>query len=254
MIDQRGIAKVPTFSGRRDHFEEWAFPFESYCGLLGWEKYLDTAKASVTEIEMWALNDEAERVGRSLYHLLVSTTKGTALSIVRLTERGNGFEAYRKLVVEFRPHLNEEHGVMLQMILTPTWWTERASKQNFTEVLIAWDELIARYEQASSEKVTGNMRTSTIMAHAPEEVRNLLRAAPAEVRSDHGKMRTTIFEAIIGRQRGSCALLPMYDGGQKPMEVDAIYGPRRRERDNPRAASRRTENGRRHRALHGRGR
>ena len=154
LIDQRGIAKVPTLSGRREHFEEWAFPFESYCGLLGWEKYLDTAKASPTEIEMWALNDEAERVGRSLYHLLVSTTKGTALSIVRLTERGNGFGAYRKLVVEFRPHLNEEHGVMLQMILTPTWWNERASKQNFTEVLIAWDELIARYEQASSEKVT----------------------------------------------------------------------------------------------------
>ena len=38
LIDQRGIAKVPTFSGRREHFEEWAFPFESYCGLLGWEK------------------------------------------------------------------------------------------------------------------------------------------------------------------------------------------------------------------------
>ena len=86
---------------------------------------------------MWASNDDAERVGRSLYHLLVSTTKGTALSIVRLTERGNGFEAYRKLVVEFRPYLNEEHGVMLQMILTLNWWTERASKQNFTEVLIA---------------------------------------------------------------------------------------------------------------------
>ena len=25
LIDQRGIAKVPAFSGRRDHFEEWAF-------------------------------------------------------------------------------------------------------------------------------------------------------------------------------------------------------------------------------------
>ena len=62
---------------------------------------------------------------------------------------------------------------MLQMILTPTWWHERANKQNFTEVLIAWDELIARYEQASSEKVTGNMRTSTIMAHAPEDTRGV---------------------------------------------------------------------------------
>ena len=131
LIDQRGIAKVPTFSGRREHFEEWAFPFESYCGLLGWERFLDSAKVSPDEIEIINLSDEAEAVGRSLYHLLVSSTKGTALSIVRLIERGNGFEAYRKLTLEFRPHLNEEHGVMLQMILTPTWWTERTSKQNF---------------------------------------------------------------------------------------------------------------------------
>jgi hypothetical protein len=168
LIDQRGIAKVPTFSGRREHFEEWAFPFESYCGLLGWERYMDSARQAATEIEILTLSDEAERVGRSLYHLLVSTTKGTALSIVRLTERGNGFEAYRRLVVEFRPHLNEENGVMLQMILIPTWWQDRLGKQIFTEVLIAWDEMVARYEQASGEKVSNNMKTSTIMAHAPD--------------------------------------------------------------------------------------
>ena len=120
-----------------------------------------------------------------------------ALSIVRLSKKGNGFEAYRRLVIEFRPHLNEEHGVMLQMILTPTWWQDRLGKQIFTEVLIGWDEMTARYEQASGEKVSNNMKTSTIMAHAPDEVKTLLRAAPAEVRSDHTRMRATIFEAII---------------------------------------------------------
>jgi hypothetical protein len=224
LIDQRGIAKVPTFSGRRDQFEEWIFPFESYCGLLGWETYLDSAKAMTTEIELLSLSTEAEGVGRSLYQLLVSTTKGTALSIVRPTQRGNGLEAFRKLMSEYRPHLNEEHGVMLQMILTPAWWPERLAKQNFTEVLIAWDEMIARYEQASGEKVSNNMKTSTVMAHAPDAVKTLLRAAPAEVRKDHSRMRSTIFEAIIGRQRGACTLPPMFDGGSKPMEVDAIWG------------------------------
>ena len=124
------------------------------------------ATDQVEEIEILNLSDEAERVGRSLYHLLVSTTKGTALSIVRLTERGNGFEALRKLYLEFRPRLNEEHGSMLQLVLTPSWWKEREGKQSFAEVLIAWDELIARYEEATNEKVTGNMKTSTIMPHA----------------------------------------------------------------------------------------
>ncbi len=65
LIDQRGIAKVPTFSGRREHFEEWAFPFESYCGLLGWERFIDSAKVSAEEIEI--LNFERRgRAGRPL--------------------------------------------------------------------------------------------------------------------------------------------------------------------------------------------
>ena len=47
------------------------------------------------------------------------------MSVVKLTERGNGFEAMRRFYQEFRPKLNEEHGAMLQQILTPTWWRER---------------------------------------------------------------------------------------------------------------------------------
>ena len=73
----------------------------------------------------------------------------------------------RRLYLEYRPKLNEEHGQMLQQVLTPLWWKEREGKERFTEVLIAWDELISRYERATGETVTQNMKTSTIMAHAP---------------------------------------------------------------------------------------
>jgi hypothetical protein len=67
------------------------------------------------------------------------------------------------------------------------------------------------------------MRTSTIMAHAPEEIKSLLRAAASEVRSDHARMRTTIFDAVVGRQKASCAI-PAMNEGPRPMEVDAIMG------------------------------
>ena len=76
-------------------------------------------------IDRARLNAQAEQIGRSLYHLLASTTKGTALSIVKLAERGHGFEALRRLYEEYRPRINEEHGSLLQQILTPMWWRER---------------------------------------------------------------------------------------------------------------------------------
>ena len=178
LLDQRGIGKCKGFSGKRENFEKFIFPFESYCALLGWESLMIAARDETTEIDNDLLNDDAKAISRSLYHLLVSLCEGMAMNIVKLTERGNGFEALRKLYKEFRPKLAEEAGALLQAILTPTWWKER--KCLFTETLVAWDDLIERYRLATSENITDNMKCSTILAHAPEMVKVILRSAPAE--------------------------------------------------------------------------
>ncbi|CAK0875518.1 unnamed protein product, partial [Prorocentrum cordatum] len=221
LLDSRGIGKVPTFSGKREDFEDWIFPFESYCGLLGWTAGLERSRGAEEPLTADDLGEQGVLVGRSLYHLLASTTKGTAQSVVKLCPRGDGFEAMRRLYREYRPRLNEEHGQMLQQILTPTWWKDRDGRERFTEVLIAWGELISRHERATGEQVTQNMKTSTIMAHAPEEVKVMLRSAQREVRSDITQMRNCIFEAVIG-QSGVVSRPPTANKGSNDMDVDAI--------------------------------
>ncbi len=52
MLDHRGVAKVPFFSGRRQDFEEWIFPFESYAGLLGWDALMIKAHDSPMNIDI----------------------------------------------------------------------------------------------------------------------------------------------------------------------------------------------------------
>ena len=137
LLDSRGVGKVTTFSGRREDFEDWIFPFESFCGLLGWTELLEEVPGLEGAIVKERLPPRLEPVGRSLYHLLASTTKGMALSIVKLVDRGNGFEALRRLYAEYRPKINEEHGALLQQILTPLWWRERDSTHRFTDTLIS---------------------------------------------------------------------------------------------------------------------
>ena len=168
------------FSGKRIDFEDWVFPFESYTAMLGWESYLSAVARAPQPITPTMVPQEAYGVNGSLYHLLVSLCKGTAQSIIKLVPRGQVFEAMRQLYKEYRPDLNEDHGVLLQHVLNPTWWKEQTGL--FTETLIAWDTLIARYETATGEKVTENMKTSTIMAHAPEEIKSLLKSASRETR------------------------------------------------------------------------
>ncbi|CAK0848676.1 unnamed protein product, partial [Prorocentrum cordatum] len=221
LLDSRGVGKVPTFSGKREDFEDWIFPFGSYCGLLGWTAGLDRSRDAEEPLTADDLGEQGVQVGRSLYHLLASTTKGTAQSIVKLCPRGDGFEAMRRLRKEYRPRLNEEHGQMLQQISRPLWWKDREGKERFAEVLIAWDERISRYERATGEQVTQNMKTSAIMAHAPEEVKVMLRSAQREVRSDITQMRNCIFEAVIG-QSGVVAKPPTASKGSNDMDVDAI--------------------------------
>ena len=101
--------------------------------MLGWEKYVAEAAKAQSAITQDMVPAEARGIDSSLYHLLVSLCKGVALSIIKLVARGHGFEALRQLYKEYRPDLNEDHGVLLQHVLNPTWWKERTGL--FTDVL-----------------------------------------------------------------------------------------------------------------------
>ena len=78
---------------------------------------------------------------------MVDKTDGIASSLVFLVDRGNGWEAVKQLYKEFGPQLAEGDSATLQCVLTPEWWAvEEAKNTTFTDVLIKWDQLIAKYE------------------------------------------------------------------------------------------------------------
>jgi hypothetical protein len=223
VLDPRGAFKAPTFSGKRDEFESWAFQFESYVGLLGWSDWLVQVRELITEVDELEMSEQTVAVSRQLYHLLVTVVKGPALSIVRLAPRGEGFEAMRRLYRDFRTGLEEDHAVMLASILTPVWWNTRED-QLFTDILMQWDELIADYQMASKEHVTDGMKTATIIAHAPDKIKGFVQTCPRETRSTHPALRKAIWEFVLGG-RGSNRVPERFQPTPTttPMEVDAVY-------------------------------
>ena len=175
VLDPRGVFKCPSFSGNRGDFEGWVFRFESYCGMLGWTRYVETVRTLREEVDEdeQVTGENQVAVSRQLYHLLVTCCGGPALSLIRLTPRGHGFEALRRLYWEYRPELEEDHASHLAAILTPTWWAEHRDT-SFVHVLLKWDELIADYQMATGEEITDKMRTATVIAHAPAEIRTFV--------------------------------------------------------------------------------
>ncbi len=66
LVDLRGVARPPTFSGRTEDWSEFRFRFDSIGSLLGLEPLLE--KAARTQNEM--LDDNEETSSHFLYNLL----------------------------------------------------------------------------------------------------------------------------------------------------------------------------------------
>ena len=63
LLDTRSEAKLDTFNGDRQKFEQWAFLFQSYAHLLGWGVMVDRARTKVNPIALADLGEEARAIG-----------------------------------------------------------------------------------------------------------------------------------------------------------------------------------------------
>jgi len=231
-LDPTRAIRPPSFGGRREEFEAWAFQFEAYCGLLGWSVPVEAAIHRAGEDTPLNVADQGEEVRRQssvLYHLLVTLVRGPALSLIKLTPRGEGLEAIRRIYREYRPQIEEDFAEQLGKILKPEWWAapERAG-QLFTDVLTQWDEMIGYYMLESREEVSERTRVATILAHAPADVKRFLVTLPKETKASHVRLRAAIREHVLGRSPvdrvpaayGGAASSTL--SGSVPMEVDAV--------------------------------
>jgi len=202
VLDPKGAIKCPHFSGRREDFEAWAFPFESYVGLLGWSFYVERTIIAKTTTDNDTLEEEPLKVSRTLYHLLATTTRGPAQSLIKLTKGGHGLEALRRLYADHRTNLDEDHAMALGGILTPNWWSDR-SDQIFTGILTQWGELVADYQRATGEAISDRVKISVIVTHAPKYVKNFLTGLLPRETTEYVSLRHAAWQSVLGQRSQS---------------------------------------------------
>ena len=92
--------KVPlsVFSGRNEDWPVWSARFGAYAALAGWTAVFEVTEAQTAPILMVGASPDGVRLGKIIiYAVLLTKTEGKALSIVHLTRRGAGAEAWRLL-------------------------------------------------------------------------------------------------------------------------------------------------------------
>ena len=154
LVDFKGVAKPPPFSGDDADWYEWKFRFMSIMGLLGVAEEMKFCAAMHEPIPFVRLRPQAKQKATLLYNLLIALVKGRALAILRGVLDSNGLEVWRQLVLEYEPHQAARYSQMLQGVLNPSW----ASSLTFELGLREWEGSRTRRPQVCRSRTRSRAR------------------------------------------------------------------------------------------------
>ena len=229
MLDWRGLAKPPMFSGQPPDWAEFRFRLEATATMMGLDEMMDRAAVN-GDIELSAAE---QLMSRLLYALLVQLVQGRALALVRLVPRHHGVKAWNALVQEYEPNLAARFCAQLSAILVPDW--KNRDDADFTELLLKWERSVNEYEIATGVPMPPAYKCAIVQNNAPPLVQELLRCHPEELMQDYGRMREVLrtFRIRGIRYDATGAALPGapafvagkirgLPSGTVPMEIGAV--------------------------------
>ena len=108
---------LPMFSGRDGDWPVWSARFEAHAELAGWTGVLEVVEAQTAPISMVGASPEKIRLDKNIYAVLLTKTEGKAFSIVLLTARRAGAEAWRLLRAEYAGSSGARLGNMVREVV-----------------------------------------------------------------------------------------------------------------------------------------
>ena len=213
LVDLRGVAKPPMFTGRVEDWSDFRFKMENITALLSLDDLLQREASGSACLEP---GDEPK--GKFLYNLLVQVCHGKALALVRLVPRADGASAWRSLVQEDEPDEASRHCALLVGLMSPDW----KEGVPFVDQLLAWEKRLTEYEVAAVATAPDTFKCAIVMKYAPKSVKEFLRITPEDLTRDYGRLRHAL-QTYQTRGRA-------YDGtgclvgpeGALPMEVGTL--------------------------------
>ena len=116
----------------------------AYAEVVGWTAVLEVAEGR------WRASLDAVLLGKIIYDVLLTKTEGKAFSIVHLTPRRAGAEAWR---LQHREHAGSSGARLANMVrdvVCPRehWLSDVNAGKDFLTSLIEWEIKVAAYEDA----------------------------------------------------------------------------------------------------------
>eukprot|EP00971_Amphidinium_carterae_P194165 3852839-Amphidinium_carterae.1 len=208
------IEKAERHDGQESTFPAWKFQFEALAALIGMDKQVEMSPTtSDADLALLNLDEDAEKKAKALWFLLVRTQSVKGLNILQVTEKFNGFLAWKRICREFLPEAGGRYNALLTALLHPDW-----SKGDFDVNRAIWEKNIVMYESESGEKFTSRMRIATVCKYAPTSFSESVKVAAMTSMTDYGKFSDALKSAVLTTKSYS------FEGGVIPMDVGGIQG------------------------------
>jgi hypothetical protein len=189
LAKQRGIEKVPNFSGVRGEFLNWARRVEVFCADdMTLKELLKKIKTSDEPIDQ-DLQDKLPAVlgitpedvkwyKYQLHILLMTLTSGTPHSLVDTTPDENGFEAWRQLHLEFANTTAQGKRALLGRVLQHP---RAKGYEDLLAVQADWEKAVLKYKEATGDTLNKDIMATAYINILPEKVAENMRTLKEEL-------------------------------------------------------------------------
>ena len=139
-------------------------------------------------LEYSAQKKETQLRMKALYHLLASTTKGRALTILQMVPKNNGAIAWKRLKAEYEPRSGGRLTAMLMGILKPEWDGAATRGADAWEAAWkVWEKNINLYEAQAGEDISPGTKIAVVTRWAPTDVKAVIRQALGAINGDYNR-------------------------------------------------------------------
>ena len=210
---ERSLGRPKDWDGNDKGFDEFVFKFATWLGSLPGdaEELLTLSQDRVTTITMATLTERQRVVAKAVSLALKTMTGGKALNIVKQVERGNGFEAWRRLWSEYRPNIAGRKVNLLERVMED----KPASGEDFSSWYFSWTEKIRETEEARKKPIDADIKCAVAMRRVPRELRDHLVLESATIADNWELMNDKIVSWMTARRLFSTA-----PGGSVAKKVD----------------------------------
>ena len=122
LADCKGDIKMAEFSGREEDWGSWLTKAHAFFTLMEWDELSDALEQipDTRDVGNAPLGVNAVPVSKALHAVLTMKLQRKALAIITLAGKGEGFQAWRMLRVEYEPSVSNRFAAMLFATAKPT--------------------------------------------------------------------------------------------------------------------------------------